>query len=431
MREVTIMTLAVPDGFAAAVGIDWADRKHDLCLQAAGSARREYLVLAHTPEAIDDWAVGLRRRFENRPVAVCLEQRKGALINALMKYEHLVLFPVNPQLLAGLRRAFASSGAKDDPSDAALALDILLQHPERVPAWVPEDPCTRHLQALVQGRRRLVEERVRTTNRLLANLKGYYPQAIECFEEIGTEVACAFLTTWPSPGEASRARETTLTTFFHRHGVRGEALVAKRVKLLKEGVALTRDAGVLLPSILTTRILAEQVRTLLAGIKAYESSIKRVFKTHPDAALFASLPGAGPTFAPRLLAALGTQRERFPSVGSLQMYLGIAPVTERSGKSLWVHWRWSCPTFLRQSIVEWAGMSRRYSVWAEAFYREQRERGKTHNAATRALAFKWLRIVYRCWQDRRPYDEATYLKALQRRGSPLLKRIAEVPATAA
>ena len=76
-------------------------------------------------------------------------------------------------------------------------------------------------------------------------------------------------------------------------------------------------------------------------------------------------------------------------------------------------------------------MSRRYSVWAEAFYREQRERGKTHNAATRALAFKWLRIVYRCWQDRRPYDEATYLKALQRRGSPLLKRIAEVPATAA
>lgn len=243
-------------------------------------------------------------------------------------------------------------------------------------------------------------------------------------------MACAFLATWPSPGAVRRAREATSTAFFHRHGVGGQALVAKRVGVLKAGLALTTDAGVPLPSILTTRTLAAQVQRLLAGIKAFESAIARVFATHPDAPLLASLPGAGPTFAPRLLVALGMQRERFPWVAALQRYLGIAPVTERSGKSLWVHWRWSCPTVLRQSIVDWAGMSRRYSAWADAFYRERRERGKTHNAAIWALAFKWLRIVYHCWQDPRPYDEATYLKALQQRGSLLLKRIAGVPATA-
>jgi transposase len=373
----------------------------------------------------------LRRRFDNRPVAVCLETRRGPLINALSKYEHLVLYPVNPNLLAGLRKAFSSSGAKDDPSDAALALDTLLQHPEKLRAWVPEDARTRHLQALVEGRRRLIDARVRITNRLLANLKGYFPQAIDCFEDIGSKLACGFLSEWPSLGEARRAHQATLVRFFHQHGVRDDELIAKRIALLKNGMALTTDSGVILPSVLTTKALVAQLRALLVGIGDFDTEIARVFKKHPDAFIFESLPGAGPTFAPRLLCALGTQRDRFASVGALQMYLGIAPVTERSGKSVWVHWRWACPKFLRQSIVEWAGMSRRYSLWAAAFYTEQRERGKAHHAAVRALAFKWLRVLHRCWQDRKPYNEVAYLKALQERGSPLLQRIAQMPPKAA
>ena len=96
-----------------------------------------------------------------------------------------------------------------------------------------------------------------------------------------------------------------------------------------------------------------------------------------------------------------------------------------------MHWRWSCPTFLRQSIVEWAHLSIRYSCWANAYYRQQREKGKKHHAAIRALSFKWLRILYRCWKDRRPYDEARYLLALQKRRSPVLQYIAEPLVTAA
>ena len=136
------------------------------------------------------------------------------------------------------------------------------------------------------------------------------------------------------------------------------------------------------------------------------------------------------TFAPRLLAAFGSDRERWPDAASLQQYLGVAPVTERSGNKHWVHWRWACPKFLRQSVVEWAGMSVRYSVRAAAHYQQQRERGKGHHAAIRALAFKWLRILHRCWKDRKPYDEAVYLKALQKSGSPLLAAIAGATAAA-
>ena len=128
---------------------------------------------------------------------------------------------------------------------------------------------------------------------------------------------------------------------------------------------------------------------------------------------------------------MGSDRERYDSVASMQKYLGIAPVTERSGKSKWVHWRYACPTFLRQSIIEWAGMSIRYSCWAAAYYHQQREKGKRHHIAVRALAFKWLRILYRCWKARRPYDESTYLLALRKRKAPLLQYISEPLDTAA
>ena len=130
--------------------------------------------------------------------------------------------------------------------------------------------------------------------------------------------------------------------------------------------------------------------------------------------------------APRLLVAFGAQRDRYASASELQQYAGIAPVTERSGNTCWVHWRLQCPKFLRQTFVEWAGESIRHSFWARAYYAQQRAKGSTHQAATRALAFKWIRILYRCWQTNTPYDESTYLNALARRGSPLIRYLASI-----
>ena len=133
--------------------------------------------------------------------------------------------------------------------------------------------------------------------------------------------------------------------------------------------------------------------------------------------------------APRLLVAFGEQRDRFKSASELQQYAGVAPVTERSGNKHWVHWRWQCPSFLRQTFVEWAAQTVNKSFWTEAFYRQQRAKGCTRQATLRALAFKWIRILYRCWQTGEPYDEVVYLKALERRGSALLKPLPEVKKT--
>ena len=100
-------------------------------------------------------------------------------------------------------------------------------------------------------------------------------------------------------------------------------------------------------------------------------------------------------------------------------------MTERSGKTAWGHWRLQCPKFLRQTFVEWAAESIRHSCWAQVYSQQQRDKGNTHQAAVRALAFKWIRILSRCWQDRTPYDESVYLQALHRRGSSLIHNLAE------
>ena len=144
----------------------------------------------------------------------------------------------------------------------------------------------------------------------------------------------------------------------------------------------------------------------------------------PDDALFEALPGAGPAFAPRLLVAFGEQRERYGAAEEIQQDAGSAPVLERSGKQSWVHWRWQCPKCLRQTCVEWATGSIRCSDWARADYEQQRAKGASHQAAVRALAFTWIRIVFRCWQTRVAYDESVYLAALQRRGSSLIAHLA-------
>ena len=136
------------------------------------------------------------------------------------------------------------------------------------------------------------------------------------------------------------------------------------------------------------------------------------------------LPGAGPQLAPRLLVGFGDDRSRYESSQEVLRYVGIAPVKEKSDKKEWIHWRWSCPKFLRQIFVEWANQSRQFSFWVSAFYEQKRRVGKTNPKAIRALAFKWIRILFRCWKDRTSYDEARYLMALKKKGSPLVKNLA-------
>jgi transposase len=418
------MQQEAPETFAAFVGLDWADAKHDVCLQAAGSEQREHDSLDHTPEAIEAWVCSLQKRFEGKPIAIGLELDKGPIVFALRKYHFLVLFPINPLTLARYREAFTPSRAKDDPTDAELQLELLRTHRDKLQPLNPQSPTMRALAQLVEHRRRVVGDKVRITNRLTSTLKNYFPQVLQWFPDKDTVIFCDFLSRWPTLKAAQLARRSPLETFFREHHVRSADVIAQRINAIKAAIPLTTDEGIINSNVLLVHALVSQLRATLQAIQDFDHAIAQHAQRHPDFALFQTLPGAGPVFAPRLLVAFGEQRERYASAAELQQFAGIAPVTERSGKKCWVHWRFQCPTFLRQTFVEWAAESIRHSFWARVYYQQQRDAGKAHQAAVRALAFKWIRILFRCWQDRTPYDESVYLQALKRRSAPLLHNLA-------
>ena len=405
--------------YTAFIGIDWADTKHDICLQAADGEQREFDSFPHQVDRIEQWAKLIHERFGGQ-IAVALELSKGPVVYALQKYDFFDLFPINPSTLAKYREAFTPSRAKDDPTDAELALDLLVRHPDRFSRLKPQSVEMRTLVCLVEQRRSLVNDKIRITNRLRNTLKQYYPQMLEWFEHMDTVLVCDFINRWPTLTQVKRARRNTLERFFHDGNMRFPHVLDARLKAIKAAIPLTLDPAVVTPYRLQALVLADQLRVSLQAIHRFDDEIAKLAPTHPDYGLFSSLPGAGPSLAPRLLVAFGEQRERFASAADIQKYSGIAPVTERSGKKHWVHWRWQCPTFLRQTFVEWAAQTINKSYWAGAYYRQQREKGCSYQAAVRALAFKWIRILYRCWQTRTPYNEAIYLNALKRRGSPIL-----------
>ncbi len=419
-KTENIVSAAEELKFAAFVGIDWADRKHLWCLQEAGSDQRETRELEHTPENVDIWASQLCQRFPGRPIAVALEQSRGALVFLLSKYEQLQLYPVLPQMVARIREALYPSKAKDDPRDTELILDILLQHGKHLRRLSPDTEATRVVQGLVEERRTLVDEKTALSNRLTAKLKIYFPQMLDWFPGLDSVVAYALLQQWPSLSQMQQVSSGRLRTFLRKHRCYQEKIIERRIQQIREAKPALGDQAVAQVQAEIVPVLAGLLRQLSLGLDELERKIAKVSAEHPDFSLFADLPGAGAALAPRLLAAFGSQRERYQSAKEISSFSGIAPVTQSSGKKHWVHIRKACPKFLRQSFHEWAGQTIRFCPWARAFYQLQRNRGKGHHAAVRALAAKWIRILYRCWKDRVPYDESIYTAALARRQSPLV-----------
>lgn len=414
---------------AALVGIDWADKHHTYVLQEVGSDTLERGQIPQTPEGLAEFAAELRQRFGGRSVGICLETSKGPLVHGLLEHAFVVLYPVNPKTLKRFREAFATSGAKDDPEDAELLLEIISKHRDRLRPWTPDDEQTRKLARLTQDRRDAIELRTRLTQELRAELKGYFPHALEwAGSDLSSALATNFLLKWPTLTAVQRAKPETIRKFYHAHNCRRGALIEARLQAMRSAKPLTTDKAVIETSVLKVEMLARQLQTLGPSLARYEELIAELFAEHPDAELFRSLPGSGPALGPRLLVAFGTDRERFESATEVQEYTGIAPVTERSGQFHHVRWRWSASTFIRQTFHEFARHSIPRSTWARAFYQIQRERGKKHHAAIRSLAFKWIRVLYRCWQQKTPYEEARYIQTLRERGSPLAARIEHHPA---
>lgn len=420
------ISAANPD-VAAWIGLDWADRGHEIRLQPAGSDTSESLSVEQKPEALHAWVAELRTRFPEGKIALALEQSRGAVIYALMNYDFFLIYPVPPKALARYREAFTTSGAKSDPGDAGLLLELVRMHRDRLRAWQPDDELTRQLRLLVEHRRKTVAERTRLTNRLKDLLKTYFPQALDWAGDLRTPAACEFLRAWPTLEAVQRARRNKLQEFYEQHRRLSAAERAELFAQIDRAQPLTRDRALISASALMAQGMVEQLAAVIAAIARFEEELENLFAQHPDHDLFDGLPGAGEALAPRLAVAFGSDRDRYAKAEDLQKFSGVAPVTQASGRTHVVHWRRACPKFLRQTFHEFASASRKKSLWARAYYEQQRRRGADHHAAIRALAFKWLRVLFRCWKDRTPYDEQRYLRALQQRHSSLWLAVISLP----
>ena len=258
--------------FTAFIGIDWADSKHGVCLQAADSKQREFDCFPHQVDRIEHWAHSMHQRFGGA-IAIALELTKGPIVYALQKHDFFVLFPINPSTLAKYREAFKPSRAKDDPTDAELVLDLLLWHGDRFKPIKPQSVEMRTLTYLVEQRRQLVGDKTRFVNRLCDTLKQYFPQALDWFEQRDTPLFCDFLTRWPTLAQVKRARKASLETFFKTHNVRFDTVIDTRLRGIKAGKPLTLDVAVITAHQLQALAQVNQLRITLQAIDRFDDAI--------------------------------------------------------------------------------------------------------------------------------------------------------------
>jgi len=406
--------------FAATIGLDWADDHHDLWLQPADGSKPEHIILEQKPEVLHQWIAQLRARFENQPVAFAIETSRGPVISALLGYDFITVFPVNPKALSSYRESFRVSGAKDDCSDARLLEQYLRHYGDQLKPLCPDTVLTRQLAGLVEKRRALVDLRTQLVNQLHAELKMYYPLAHTLLDDLALPLAAVFLKKWPTLAALQKAGPQKLRAFFYAHNCRSAQKMEARLQALASARALTNDPGLILPASLKVQALCALLQSLHPAIAAFDDEIQKAMDAHPDAPIFRSFPGAGPALAARLLVAFGTQRDRFASAQEVQQLFGLAPVKKESGQSQAIYMRYRCPKFGRQSFHENAGQALKKEPWARAYYDQQRQ-SKKHHTAVRALAFKLVRIYFACWRDRKTYDPHTYIGSLKKHGSPLVK----------
>jgi transposase len=401
---------------AIQVGIDWADKEHAFCLRTPDGKLHQGS-FKQKQQAIAEWISAWGSKYPGVEIQVCIEASRGALINALREYSTVRIYPVNPAALAAFRKALAHGGGKNDPVDARLILKFLEQNREHMRRLEPDSPETRELLSLVTQRRALVEQRVAHSNAIGDLWKQYFPVIHELnAAKPYMEFVIRLVVKYPSLPQLQAAGKTKLRAFFY--GVNKKS-IEKRLDIIMEAKPLTTDETLIRTNARQCVALARQIDTLNVTIKEYDREIDRLVAVHKDYHIFATLPGGAKNTVARIIAALGDDRTRFPNAEALQAAAGIAPITTQSGKSRYVNARWACSKFTRQTFHEYAGLSLTKCAWAKSYYDSQLAKGKTSQVAKRSLAFKWLRIIYRCWLTGKPYSDQHYMARLKATGSAL------------
>jgi transposase len=385
-------------------GLDWASRTHAVCVIDPQGSVRERLEVAHDAAGLAQLVRRLKH-WGSPPIAI--ERPSGLLVDTLLE-AGLSVVPVHPNAVKATRPRYRSHGAKSDASDAYLLADLLRTDGQRFRPLASQGDEIRALRALVRGRDDLVATRVQLANQLRSLLESFWPGAAEVFADVDSPIALAFIERYPTPDSAARLGPRRMAAFCAQHAYCGRRSAEELLGRLHQAPApvcaeLEMDAKGELTRCLTRTLarVIEQLRLLSSRIEHHVASLE-------DGRLLMSFPRAGRICASQILAELGSVRERFDSDEHLAAEAGVAPLTYQSGKSRAVTFRWACNHRLRAALTCMADNSRHASKWAAAVYAKARARGCDHPHAVRILARAWLRVLWRAWIDRQPYDPARH-----------------------
>lgn len=393
-------------------GLDWASRTHAVCIIDEHGAIAEQFEVSHDEAGLLEVMRRLRRfGSEGALVPIAIERPTGLLVDTLVEAGHPV-FPVHPNAVKAMRPRYRSHGAKSDASDAHLLADALRTDGHRFRPLAPQSDAVRSLRALVRGRDDLVATRVEIANQLRSLLDSFWPGATAIFAAIDSPIALAFVQRYPTPQSASRLGEKRLASFLAQHGYCGRKPVAELLARLHG--AATGKAGELEAEAKGEIVRAQALvlERLVQQIALLSSRIEHELESLDDGRIVMSFPRAGRICAAQILAELGDVRDRFPTDDILAAEAGVAPLTYESGKHRSVGFRWACNHRLRRAITCFADNSRHQSAWARSVYERALGRGCDHPHAIRILSRAWLRVMWRAWTDRKPYDPQLHRGAL-------------------
>lgn len=390
------------------VGLDWGGATHALCvIEKASGAVVDRFEAAHGAAGLREMTRRLARFGAPEALAVAIERPSGLIVDVLVAAGHPVV-PIHPNAVKASRPRYRAAGGKDDRGDAYLLADLLRTDGHRFRPLSPVSDEIRALRALVRGRDDLVATRVGLANQLRSLLESFWPGAAAIFADVDSPIALAFLGKYPTPEAAARLGSRRLTSFLAQHRYCGrrtpEELLA-RLRAAPTGLAGESEADAKGEMV---RALVAVLAPLVARITDLSARIRHAVADLPDGPVVMSFPRAGQICAAQILAELGEDRTRYLTADQLAAEAGFAPVTHQSGKSRGVSFRWACNRRLRTAIACFANGSRRDSDWAAGIYNRARARGCRHPHAIRILGRAWIRILWRAWTDRLPYDPAKH-----------------------
>ena len=392
------------------VGLDWGASGHAVCVIDERGAIQARLDVRHDAAGLAELLARLKRIALPEALPVAIERPSGLVVETLIVAGHPVV-PIHPNVVKACRPRYRAAGAKSDPGDAHMLADILRTDGHRFRPLTPVSDELRALRALVRGRDDLVAARVGLANQLRSLLEGFRPGAAAVFADVDSRAALAFLTRFPTPESARRLGPSRMRAFMAQNRHRGRRSAEEplaRLRAAPKGLAGEAEADAKGEMVLA---LVRALGPLVAAIRDLSGRIEHAVENLPDGRIVMSFPRAGRICAAQMLAEIGDVRERFQTDAQLAAEAGVCPLTHASGKSRGVVFRWACNHRLRAAVTCFADNSRYASPWAADIYRRARGQGCDHPHAIRVLARAWLRILWRAWTDRRPYDPERHAAA--------------------